>query len=91
MNLKESDKLLKDLRSKLKEVMMSINFGYSESEVEEYSSVAIKGCRVTVRAEVSYSRLGEIMEALNPIIQKLDKNSYFDPERPGILIAVVGS
>lgn len=87
--MKNSDKLLKDLRSKLKEVMMSTNFGYSESEVEEYSSVTIEGCRVTVRAEVSYSSLGEIMEALNPIIQKLDKNSYFDPERPGILIAVV--
>ena len=87
--MKNPDKLLKDLRSKLKEVMMSTNFGYSESEVEEYSSVTIKGCRVTVTAEVSYSRLGEIMEALNPIIQKLDKNSYFGPERPGILIAVV--
>lgn len=87
-----TDKKLTELKdeilSAVKDVMMSPNFGFLEDEVPEYSVVEVhpEG-RVEVRAEVDYDGLMELASALNPIIQKYDKDSYFEPVEPGILEA----
>lgn len=81
-------KLKDEILSAVKDVMMSPNFGFLEDEVREYSVVEVhpEG-RVEVRAEVDYDGLMELVSALNPIIQKYDKDSYFEPVEPGILEA----
>lgn len=68
--------------------MMSPNFGFLEDEVQEYSFVDVypEG-RVEVRAEVDYDGLMELATALNPIIKKYNKDSYFEPVEPGIIEA----
>lgn len=43
--------------------------------------------KVEVRCELSYDTLDEIADELNPIIQKLDKDAYFDHEDAGIINA----
>ena len=81
-------KLKDEILSAVKDVMMSPNFGFLEDEVQEYSVVEVhpEG-RVEVRAEVDYDGLMELISALNPIIQKYDKDSYFEPVEPGIIEA----
>lgn len=85
---KKLTKLKDEILSAVKDVMMSPNFGFLEDEVNEYSFVDVypEG-RVEVRAEVDYDGLMELVSALNPIIQKYDKDSYFEPVEPGIIEA----
>ena len=85
---KKLTKLKDKILSAVKDVMMSPNFGFLEDEVNEYSFVDVypEG-RVEVRAEVDYDGLMELVSALNPIIQKYDKDSYFEPVEPGIIEA----
>lgn len=83
-------KLKDEILSIVKDVMMSPNFGFLEDEVQEYSFVDVypEG-RVEVRAEVDYDGLMELVAALNPIIKKYNKNSYFEPVEPGIIEAYI--
>lgn len=85
---KKLTKLKDEILSAVKDVMMSPNFGFLEDEVNEYSFVDVypEG-RVEVRAEVDYDGLMDLVSALNPIIQKYDKDSYFEPVEPGIIEA----
>lgn len=84
------NKLKDEILSAVKDVMMSPNFGFLEDEVQEYSFVDVypEG-RVEVRAEVDYDGLMELVTALNPIIKKYNKNSYFEPVEPGIIEAYI--
>ena len=82
------DQVLKEIKSKLKEVMTSYQFGYDDNEWEDYSGADIyldnRGYIViTVYAEVSYNGLVKIMDALNPIVEKYDSDAYFDADTPG--------
>lgn len=82
------DQVLKEIKSKLKEVMTSYQFGYDDNEWEDYSGADIYLNNdgyfvVTVYAEVSYDGLVDIMDALNPIVEKYDPDAYFDTETPG--------
>lgn len=43
--------------------------------------------RAEVRAELSYDGLYDLGEACNPIVQKYDKEAYFDMDEPGIMSA----
>ena len=43
--------------------------------------------RAEVRAELSYDGLYDLGEACNPIVQKYDKEAYFDMDQPGIMRA----
>ena len=47
------------------------------------------GVRVEVRAELNYSGMDKLSDALNPIIQKYDKYAYFEQDQPGIIIAFI--
>lgn len=84
------NKLKDEILSVVKDIMMSPNFGFLEDEVQEYSFVDVypEG-RVEVRAEVDYDGLMELVTALNPIVKKYNKNSYFEPVEPGIIEAYI--
>lgn len=82
------DQILPEIKSKLKEIMTSYQFGYDDNEWEDYSGADIyldsRGYIViTVYAEVSYNGLVKIMDALNPIVEKYDSDAYFDADTPG--------
>lgn len=82
------DQILSEIKSKLKEIMTSYQFGYDDNEWEDYSGADIyldnRGYIViTVYAEVSYEGLVKIMDALNPIVEKYDSDAYFDADTPG--------
>lgn len=44
---------------------------------------------VQVRAELDYDNLMELADVLNKVVEKYDRNSYFDAEQPGIISAVI--
>lgn len=82
------DQILSEIKSKLKEIMTSYEFGYDDNEWEDYSGADIylndqRYIVITVYAEVSYHGLVEIMDALNLIVQKYDSHAYFDAETSG--------
>lgn len=82
------DQILPEIKSKLKEIMTSYQFGYDDNEWEDYSGADIyldsRGYIViTVYAEVSYNGLVKLMDALNPIVEKYDSDAYFDADTPG--------
>lgn len=82
------NKLETEIKDKVKEVMTSPEFGYDLEYVEDYSTVEVKRVddrvKVEIRAEVTFEGLMELGQACNPIVEKYDKDAYFDPERPGI-------
>nr|DAY85161.1 MAG TPA: hypothetical protein [Caudoviricetes sp.] len=89
---KQSNSKLNQIKDKItkvvKNVMMSAEFGFPEDEVEEYSVVEVDPSgKVEVRAEVDYDGLMTLCDALNPIVQRYDKDSYFEPVQPGIIRA----
>lgn len=91
---KQSNSKLNQIKDKItkvvKKVMMSAEFGFPEDEVEEYSVVEVDPSgKVEVRAEVGYDGLMTLCDALNPIVQRYDKDSYFEPVQPGIIQAWV--
>lgn len=82
------DQILSEIKSKLKEIMTSYQFGFDDNESEDYSGADIyldtRGYIViVVYAEVSYKGLVKIMDALNPIVEKYDSDAYFDADTPG--------
>lgn len=47
--------------------------------------------KVEVRADLTYKMMDKIADNLNPIVQKLDKDAYFDHEDTGIINAFINS
>ena len=91
-----SNKLIKlknEILSAVKDVMMSPNFGFEEDEIDEYSVVEVTekdgSIKAEVRAELDYDGLIELCQALNPVVEKYDKNAYFEPFAPGIIDAYI--
>lgn len=80
-----------ELEQKVKECMMSEEFGFTEDEVPQYSAVDVymKDDRIVceIRGELSFDGLMEMCECCNEVIEKYDPNAYFDPEEPGIATA----
>ena len=84
------------VQSKLRNVLTSAEFGFSPSEVKQYSIVEVTNypddnnrLHVEVRAEVNYDGLQLLMEALDPVIQYFDSSAYFDAVDLGIIDAYV--
>lgn len=71
----------------LKHYMMSE--GFPEDEVYDYTAVEFEAIdnqiRIEVRAEVSYDGLMDLCERLDPIVQSVDPDSYFEPVTSGII------
>lgn len=76
------------------DVMLSPEFGFDPDEVVDYLFVESKqvggSTVVELRAEVSYDGLEKLCDACNPIVQKYDPSSYFEPVEPGIAQAWIG-
>ena len=88
------ENLRKELKAKIKEVATSEEFGFEDYMVDDYfyldiEELADDRIRVEVRAEVDYEGLEYLMNELDPIIQKYDNNSYFEPVTSGIIEAYI--
>lgn len=63
----------------------------TEKEADDYMVVVVNSAggrtHVEVRAELSYRGLEKLMNVLDPIVQKYDPDSYFEPVEPGIIEA----
>ena len=92
---KQPNSKLNQIRDKITKVVknvMMFEAGFPEDEVEEYSVVEVDPSgKVEVRAEVDYDGLMSLCDALNPIVQRYDKDSYFEPVQPGIIEAWVNT
>lgn len=88
----EPSELRSELYTKLIEVMQTSEIGHDIDEARQYTKVDViftedNQLRIEVGAEVSYDDMWIIKEALDPIIQEVDENSYFDMEDSGLLSA----
>lgn len=85
------DKLEKELYDAAIKLMTSRKWGFPEDEVKDYLTISVntedEDVKVSVGAELTYSSLEELGDELNKIITKYDKDSYFDMECPGRMVA----
>lgn len=82
--------ILSKIKQAVKKVMTSPSFGFEPDDVDEYSAVEVDPSgRIEVRAEVDYDGLMELCDALNPIVEHYDQDSYFEPVAPGIIEAYI--
>lgn len=99
----ELQQLMNDIKSaistKLHRIMTSEEFGFEDSEVDDYSRVEVSSAtigeddeetiRVEVRVELSYDGMLDVKEGLDPIVESYDSYAYFDFDEPGIMSAYV--
>lgn len=83
-------KLKSDLDRSLSKIMVD-DLGFEPDEVEDYCRIDIipSENRVEVGVEVDYEELEMVGERLNQVIEKYDKDAYFEPEAPGITVAYI--
>lgn len=85
------DKLEKELYDAATKLMTSRKWGFPEDEVKDYLTISVniedEDVKVSIGAELTYSSLEELGDELNKIITKYDKDSYFDMECPGRMVA----
>ena len=95
-NLRESlDR--QSIESEIRKVIRNHFSTYSDEEykdvIEDYLTVEIeetgKNTKVEVRAELSYKTMDKLADELNPIVQRYDKDAYFDHEDAGIINAYI--
>lgn len=93
-SLFNEDALLLQVRAKAEEVMTSPKYGFPEDELSDYLFIdtshhededGSKFFIIEVRAELSYNKLSKLANELNTVIQKVDKDSYFDVVTSGII------
>ena len=90
MNKSTLLKLRSDLGKSLSKIMIN-DLGFEPDEVEDYCRIDIipSENRIEVGAEVDYEELEMISEGLNKVIEKYDRDAYFEPEVPGITVAYI--
>ena len=83
------DKIKKEITDTTHKFMMSK--GFPEDEVKDYSRVSTDitddYVKISVGAELEYDSLFELCQTLDKIIEKHDKDAYFEPECPGRIVA----
>ena len=89
-----TDTLQKELEAKLREVLQSPSFGFDPEDIDDVCVVEVHEeqlgfLEVEVRAEVSYSGMEKLAQALNPIVEQYDADAYFDQVTSGIMTAVI--
>lgn len=67
-----------------KEIKDYINPFFDVSEDTKTGDIEIE-----VRAELGYDNLMKLADVLNKVVEKYDRNSYFDAEQPGIISAFI--
>lgn len=69
------------------------DMGFSVDEIPDYLFVEVNQeddhIRVEVRAELTYKGLTKLTDELDPIVQSVDEDSYFEPVEPGIAEAYI--
>lgn len=90
MNERQLRKLRNELGASLGKIMID-DLGFEPDEVEDYCRIDIipSENRIEVGAEVDYEELEMISEGLNKVIEKYDRDAYFEPEVPGITVAYI--
>lgn len=87
------NKLSDEIKDEVFNTMTSYEFGFEPEEVDNYSAVEItedsEKIKIEVRAELSYDGIVSLSMALDKIIEKYDKDAYFDMEEPGIITAYI--
>lgn len=90
------DAVRKALNDKLYDALAEYmkGLGFDLNEISEYSVIDILKADdgrivVEVRAELDYEDLEGLLNVLDPIIQKYDPASYFEPVTPGIAEAYI--
>lgn len=62
--------------------------GWEDDDIQDFTRVEVtdkdNAYVVEIGAEVGYNTLSKLMDALNPIVAKYNKDSYFDAEDAGI-------
>lgn len=95
-------RMIGEIQNKLEaavvEFMTGEMIGYTEDEVKDYSVVEVEeyesewsgpSIKCEVRAELSFNAMMDLIDQLNPIVQKYNKYSYFDMEDAGIATAYI--
>lgn len=91
---------LKTLQDKLynaaSKLMQSPEYGFPLEDIAEYLVIEVEtlqdgndivGYKAEVRAELSFDGMLGLAEALNPIVEKIDPDAYFDQVTGGIMDA----
>ena len=85
------------LEQQIRDAIKNVFKGYDEQEyndiIGDYLVIDIAPqngrTKVEVRAELGYSSMDKIADALNPIVQRIDKDAYFDHDTSGVISAYV--
>ena len=75
---------------------MTDRLGFDLTEVADYVTVDCTESedgriKIEVRAELDYDDMWELKTTIDPVVENIDKNAYFDFEYPGVLVAYVSS
>lgn len=75
---------------------MTDRLGFDLTEVADYVTVDCtesedSRIKIEVRAELDYDDMWELKTVIDPVVENIDKNAYFDFEYPGVLVAYVSS
>lgn len=88
----------KELKDAAYKLFKTPKWGFeSDKEIDDYINPIFAvsedpktgDIEVQVRAELDYDNLMELADVLNKVVEKYDRNSYFDAEQPGILCAFI--
>ena len=82
-----------DLYNKASKVMQSEDFGFTLDDIADYLVIEVEeipeGIKAEVRAKLTYSGMEELAQNLNPVVEKYNKDAYFDHVCPDIIDAYI--
>lgn len=94
--------MIEEIQNKLEAAVVKFMtgemIGYTEDEVKDYSVVEVEeyesewsgpSIKCEVRAELSFNAMMDLIDQLNPIVEKYNRYSYFDMEDAGIATAYI--
>lgn len=93
-----AEAISKELKDAAYKLFKTPKWGFeSDKEIEDYINPIFAvsedpktgDIEVQVRAELDYDNLIELADVLNKVVEKYDKDAYFDAEQPGIISAVI--
>lgn len=93
-----AEAISKELKDAAYKLFKTPKWGFeSDKEIDDYINPIFAvsedpktgDIEVQVRAELDYDNLMELADVLNKVVEKYDRNSYFDAEQPGIINAVI--
>ena len=96
------DKLYDEIDETMRKRLVEPDMGFMPDEIDEYFYIEIdeenvsdgygedhNAIKVEVRGEMGYEGMDDLAEALNPVVQRYDKDAYFDHDSSGIISAYI--